>query len=647
MGETMNGYAGAILYVDLTAGSVRKVPLDPAVARKFIGGYGINLKLAAELIDPDVDPLSPANKIILGVGPFNGTFIPGGSKIHITTKNPMNGVIARSSGGGVFGTMLKSSGYDHVVISGRAKSPVYLRILDDQVELCAADDLWGKDTYETVDLLRERHATPCSVIPIGPAGENQVKISLTNIDKCGTVGRGGLPAVMGSKNLKAIVACQGSRQLEVADRPALTKMVHKILKRMEEWPGRERLVQNGMSALAVGMWKEEPLLYENATKCREATAEEVRAQDQALAEAKKNRKPLGCSSCATACKEVVRVESGEHAGTVFYGNRLWFGTDRQEDFGKTTKYSSMINRLGVDRMDLFALAPFVTALYREGIVSREDLGGLEPKEQDYETNVRILEMVAYRKGFGAVLGEGLVGAARIIGKGAEKHVQHVKGHALVFDPRAKGLFGTMEFTQLSNPRGAHVSFGGGPAYQAGRPLEDFLRHGERMGMPAEAYPRVFDETSFNVGRLSRYSEDWASLFDCMGLCNRAFVNRFYHVQTIGDLYAALTGIRLSPAELMTAAERCWNLWRALNARCGYDRKDDRPPKIWFDPLEGEGKTYALVDYYGRQTYGEGDLEKYLDDYYDERGWSRATGNPGPEKLKALGLEEELAPASTA
>ena len=638
----MNGYAGAILYIDLTAGQIRKQPLDPALTRKFLGGYGINLQLASELIAADTEPFSEDNKIIIGAGPFNGTFIPGGAKIHITTKNPLNGVIARSSGGGVFGLMLKSSGYDHVVISGKAKGPVYIRICDDQVELCAADDLWGKDMYDTVDILRARFTLPCSVIPIGPAGENQVKISITSIDKCGTVGRGGLAAVMGSKNLKAIVACQGSRRLGIANPAALSKQVNKILKRMEQWSGRDKLLKDGMSSVAVGMWKEEPLIYANSTKCRAATPEEIRDQDLSLAEYKKSRKPLGCSGCATACKEVVRVSSGEHAGTVFYGNRMWFGTDEEEEFGKTAHYSTMINRLGIDRMDFFALVPFVTALYRQGVVTKADLGGLEPKEQDYNTNVRLLEMVAYRKGFGAVLGEGLVGAARIIGKGADEHVHHIKGHGTVFDPRAKSLFGTMEFTQLTNPRGAHVAFGGGPAYQAGRPLADFLKHAERMGMPAEAYARVFDQTSFNVGRLSRYSEDWASLFDCMGLCNRAFVNRFYHVQTISELYAALSGIEASPAELMTVAERCWSLWRALNARCGFNRDDDKPPKIWFAPLEGEGKTYRLVDYYQTTTYSEKDLEKYLDDYYDERGWDKETGVPGPKKLQELGLEKETA-----
>lgn len=635
----MNGYAGAILYIDLTSGTIRTEPLDPALTRKFLGGYGINLKLASELIPAGAEPLSADNKIIIGAGPFNGTFIPGGSKIHITTKNPLNGVISRNSGGGMFGLMLKSSGYDHVVISGKAKSPVYVKIADEQVELCAADDLWGKDMYQTVDLLRARHDAPCSVIPIGQAGENLVKISIATIDKSGTVGRGGLPAVMGSKNLKAIVACQGSKRLEIADRDALTKVVNKVLRRMDQWPGREALIKDGMSTLVLGMWKKEPLVYANSTKCRTPAPAEIREQELSLEEYKRSRKPLGCSGCATACKEVVRVASGDYAGTVFYGNRICFGTDAEEEFGKSVNYSAMFNRYGVDRMDFFALVPFVVALYRKGIVSKADLDGLEPREQDYETNMQLLEMVTFRRGIGAVLAEGLVGAARIIGKGAEDCIHHIKGQALVYDPRAKGIFGTMEFTQLTNPRGAHVAFGGGPAYQAGRPLADFLKHGERMGMPSEAYARVFDQTSFNVGRLSRYSEDWASLFDSLGLCNRAFVNRFYHVQTISELYAALSGNELSPGELMAAAERSWNLWRVLNARGGFTREDDRPPKIWFTPLEGEGKTYPLADYFQTTTYAEKDLERYLDDYYDERGWDKKTGVPPQKKLQELGLEE--------
>jgi len=207
----------------------------------------------------------------------------------------------------------------------------------------------------------------------------------------------------------------------------------------------------------------------------------------------------------------------------------------------------------------------------------------------------------------------------------------------VYDPRLVGL-GTMEFDQIVNPRGAHVAAGGSPSSNPGRPATDFARHAERMGMPAAAIERSVGSDSFNVGRFTRYSEDWFSLFSCLSLCNRWFVNRFYHINTITELYSALTGIETTADELMQASERAWNLGKMLNVRAGFDRKDDRAPQAWFKPLDWGGKEHSLTDYYRTTTLSEGDLESFLDDYYDERGWDKKTGTPTPQKLRELGLE---------
>jgi len=197
----------------------------------------------------------------------------------------------------------------------------------------------------------------------------------------------------------------------------------------------------------------------------------------------------------------------------------------------------------------------------------------------------------------------------------------------------------MEMTQVTNPRGAHVASGGSPAYLRGRPPSDFIRHGERMGCSEETLKRAVGEDWVNFGRYTRCSEDWYSLFNCMGLCNRAMVNRFYHVRTIAELYGALSGIEKAPAELMKVAERCYNLWKVLNVRAGFGRKDDQAPEVWFTPLKGEEKEYRPTDYFGNPLTRE-TMDRFLDDYYDERGWDKETSAPTPQKLKELGLEEE-------
>jgi aldehyde:ferredoxin oxidoreductase len=216
-------------------------------------------------------------------------------------------------------------------------------------------------------------------------------------------------------------------------------------------------------------------------------------------------------------------------------------------------------------------------------------------------------------------------------------MEHIKGQAIAIDPRLQGL-GTMEFEQITTPRGAHIAAGGSPSSEPGRPLADFVRHGERMGIPEEALKRVVGATSFNPGRYSRYSEDWYSLFNCLSLCNRAQVNRFYHVKTIAALYSAVTGIDINPVQLMKASERAWTIEKLLNVREGFDRKDDRAPEAWFRVLVHEGKEYRLTDYYGTSTLTREDIERFLDDYYDERGYDKGSGLPTQAKLKELGLE---------
>jgi aldehyde:ferredoxin oxidoreductase len=198
----------------------------------------------------------------------------------------------------------------------------------------------------------------------------------------------------------------------------------------------------------------------------------------------------------------------------------------------------------------------------------------------------------------------------------------------------------MEFEQMTTPRGAHVGAAGSPSYDPDRSLRDFERHSERMGAPPDAIKRIVGETDWNPGRLSRYSEDWFSLFCCLSLCNRAWVNRFYHVKTITDFYTAVTGIETTPAELMRCAERAWTMHKLLNVRAGFSRKDDKPPEAWFQPVEIGGTEHVMTDYYRTRTLKRQDIENLLDDYYDERGWDIETGIPTPQKLKELGLYDE-------
>jgi len=631
------GFAGTILYVDLTSGSIRKEPLDPRLPERFIGGDGINTRLAYDLIPPDVDPLAPENCIIVGAGPFVGTDIPGSAKIMITTKFPLNGAFGTASGGGAFALMLKTAGYDHLVISGRAPRQVYLKIIDDDVELCDASAFWGLDIFETVDALRSQYE-PCSVIPIGPAGERLVKLSLTSIDKGGTVGRGGLPAVMGSKNLKAMVV-RGTGKVTVANRPALERTVNQIIERIMKWPPRQALLKGGMYGMAVAAQPDEPP-SEGQTGA-EATPSRGQLIRRMLQIHLRNRRPLACPSCPLAEKERVHVAEGEYAGMTTYmthfSPRLFGSTDPLVEYNRNVKFIDNLNRLGIDFSTFPALVSFVAGLYEQGVIDEAETGSLVLRD-DFDTAMKLLHLTAYREGLGDLLAEGISATAQRLAPSLAHQVAHVKEYGIVYDPRLRGL-GTMEFSEVVNFRGSHVAAGGSPSYDPGRSREDFLRHAERMGASPEMIQRVVGPEGFNPGRYTRISENWFSLFNSLSLCNRAFLNRFWHVKTLASLYTAVTGRETAPAALMASAERVWTLGKLLNVRAGFTRADDKPPEAWFTPLKVDGVEYPLTDYYRTKQLTREDFAHFLDEYYDERGWDIAKGIPTEEALARAGLSD--------
>ena len=644
------GYAGNILYINLTSGSIRKEPLDAEMAKTYIGGAGINNKLAYDLIPPDVEPLSPQNAIIIGTGPFNGTMIPGCSEVMIIYKSPLNGSFPYSNGGGYFSHFLKSSGYDHLVITGRSDKPVYLKIHDENVELCDASDLWGMDVFDTTDKLRRRHE-PCSVIPIGQAGENLVNISVTQIDKGGTVGSGGLCAVMGSKNLKAIVAVPGTKGIAVADPRRLQRLVDEILSRVSNYHLRDEMMQGGAMTMTAG-WVPEGVIAKNSSVLIPYPPNTKELQAEIYELHKQSRKKIACITCPMSDKD--RLDLAER-GMVTYHTAVFAemaimtaspasgyrakgsSLDRYAD---ALRYLDMINRYGIDEIYSFrGLVDFVVTLYEQGIITKQDTGGME-LNREYDTLLKLVRMTAFREGFGDILADGVVGAARRIGKGADKYVQNVmKGQFSLFDPRLWGL-GPMQFEQMVYPgRSLGVAAGMGAAtYSPSWPVKELLRQADRCGVPEEAIGRIFTEDSFNVGRLARHGEDFFCLFNMLGQCHRLYISRFYSMRILAELYSAITGIEVTPADLKLASERTWNLWKLINYRAGFNRKDDEPPEIWFQPLKGVDKEYHLMDYFRTTTLTREDVNRFLDDYYDERGWGKETSLPTAKKLKGLGLD---------
>jgi len=623
----MYGYAGQNIHLDLSTGEIRKESLDPDLTKNFIGGFGINTKLAYDFIKPGIDPLSPENFIIIGTGALGGTMAPGSSRLAATTKFSETGAVASGNGSLNFASQLKWAGYDHLIITGRADKPVYVNILDEDIALCDARHLWGTGLLRTTDGLRRKHGKTSSVVAIGQAGENMAGISMALIDKSATLGKGGLGAVMGSKNLKAIVV-RGTGSINIADHRRFFKLLNRFIKRVRAYPLQRQWIEKGINLSMRESSKDDPLY----------------GMQIYLEKAKRAR--MSCPSCPMADKEVLGVKEGDYRGLVVY-TAGWSG--RAENFGqvcnagsydKVLKCLDLANQYGIDSHSFSRVMDLAVELYEEGIITPEDTSGLVLKK-DFDTIRKLLGQIAFRKDLGDVLADGMKAMIKKFGTEVDKKAAHVKGMETIFDPRERGL-GTMEFELTLNPRGGHHTAGGSPSYVgSGQSLDKFASHCRRMGASNQAVERILDsDMGFNVGRLSRYSEDWYSVLSALGLCNRAQTNRFYSIESCAELYSAITGLEISAQELATAGERIWNVKKASNAREGFTRKDDRFPPKWFEPFyDPSGEEKRLRDYYGTRHLSKEDVESLLDDYYDERGWDRQTGIPTREKLVSLGLDE--------
>ncbi len=616
--NTGGGYAGGVLEVNLSDGSVEKRPLDMEIARDYMGGLGVNTKLGYDRITPGADPLSPDNPIIIGGGPLVGTFTPGASRVFCLTKLPANNAVGWGGGGGMnFGCMFKNSGLDHLIITGRADKPVYIKIFDDDVEICDASHLWGKGSKETADELYDEYGGMTGVIAIGQAGENLVRSSMAFIDKTSTIGRGGIGAVLGAKNLKAIVV-RGAKGVTVADRKRFKKACDNLFERVKNYPALAECHELGFLNQMPVMPKE--FYLDKVKKARRA-----------------------CVGCPIGDKDLIHIKEGRFKGLVTNLtsaiNTVLPSVYGITDYYEGIKLLDIMDEYGLDMFEAFGLIKFADNLYREGIITAGELGA-EGIEFNYDTVADWLERIATRKGFGELLADGFGAVIDKYGPEAEKLAPSVsKGMTAYFGVRGPlfwNLLTTMEFGMAVHMRGPAAAPGGStPLYSTrGADIEWIKRHLDRIGTPPDAVERITSGEhgmKINVGRLSKYGQEFFFAGACLGLCVRAHINRFYSNKIHAELYSAATGFETDGPELLKSAERGYNLLKMANVREGFSRKDDKFPEDWFEePMH--------MDYYENVKITRDVAYKLLDDYYDERGWDAQIGTPSRKKLEELGLE---------
>jgi aldehyde:ferredoxin oxidoreductase len=624
---TAFGYMGKILHADLTSEKfeIKELPLEQA--RSYLGGLGLNAWLMEQVYETGTDPLSPDNPIILGSGPLVGTGCPGAAKIVATTRFPLNGTISESVGSMRFALNLKGAGFDHMIITGRSKKPVVISLDNGEPRLLDAIDLWGLDIFETTDALKKSHNGPKpSVIAIGPSGENRVVFSMALVDKAATLGRGGLGAVMGSKNLKAIVA-SGENRPKVYDPEELKTLLTGIRERLKRFKNHPRVLELGI----MENWDN---YIKQFTTCRSFSrvfpgekASELYGPDVYRSF---NVKRLGCPSCFTPDKDNLEVMEGPYKGfkttTTSYFNSFFMGRlfdlNSASDTTASLRMTDKLDRLGLDMFTFGGMLDFLMTNYEEGILD-ETVFDL-PLKRDMGTLNRWADAITTRKGSANILAEGWKALLDYLGKEYAANAPVIKNCDILWEPRLVGL-GTMEFEQIVSLKGPRSQSGGSPTYVPGQTEDNlplFKRHLERMGADKEAIERIMDSPlGFNVGRMTRYSEDWYTILSSLGLCNRHFNNRFYSLELCRKLFEAVTGFQINDEHMRQSAVRIWDTLKGLNTKEGFDKTDDRPPEIWFKPMTGvDGQPLRLRDYFGKKELNRQDIDRLVQDYYDERGW---------------------------
>lgn len=637
---------GTILTVELANGKVSRETVDPCLEEKFIGGWGIGSILAVDLIRPGIDSFSPENPVIIGTGALVGTSVPSASQVFAITKSAVHAspdrrtIICCGSGGSVdFGRNLRQAGCDILIITGKAKSPSYLLIDNDIVQVCDAAHLWHKkDLYETADLLANDHPGSGS-ITIGAAGENGVRYALSLIDKVGTLGRAGVGAVLGSKNIKAIVA-RGTRKVAVADQDRLDRAVKRLRREKIDRAAVHAVHQlaghaswtRWLKAFSAGVWRREK--WDSLYGVEKFTSVKGKTRT--------------CDKCFLGCKTGIMVRDGAFSGTdVHAGYYICVAALAQrmelEDHREAVKLLDICNRAGLCFFTAANTADFVTRLFKAGTITEQQTGGLTLR-RDFETYQALIRMIINRQGLGDTLAEGWYALSDRCGCDAVSDhpwVGIAKGFDTIVDARFWGLDSTT-FAYFVNPRGHHgivhsLQYGGNPVFEPAVLMED-LRN---TGATEETVKRIFAPVPyygrFNAARMTRHVEDRGAIIQALGLCDNLSAGAFFSMDMLADCYSAVTGIDTSPAELKTGGERIHNLFKLLNVREGFSRIDDTVP-AWITPIAAPDGKAVMKDYYGDRALSEEDINRLLDDYYDERGWDRHKGIPTLEKLAQLGIE---------
>lgn len=603
----MYGWTRKIIRVNLTEEKITVEDLNMEDAKLYLGGRGLASKILCDEIDPNIDPLSPENKLIFMTGPLTGTYASCAGRFNVVAKAPLTGTIGAANSGGYFGPELKFAGYDGIIFEGKADKPVYLHICDDLIELKSAEHLWGKNVFETTDLLLEENERDARVACIGPAGEKQVLFATVMNDKDRAAGRSGMGAVMGSKNLKAVVV-KGTKSIKVFSRDKFKDAVMDARSKLDQngvtgpggglpTYGTEVLVNilNEVHGLPTRNWQDS--YFEHADLISgEYMTENCLVRNKA------------CFACSIGCGRIVRIPDGKYKGIVagaeYEAGWSYGACCGVKDLNAINKANHVCNLLGLDPITMGATIACAMEMYEKGYLTKEDLGGKELKFGDAEGIIEWTELTGYREGFGDIMALGSYRMAEKYGH-PELSMSVKKQEMPAYDGRVLQGMG-LEYA-TSNRGGCHV--------------RGYLTSPEILGIPQKVDPHSTE----GKAALLKTFQDLTAVVDSSDIC--LFTTFAIGLPEISEMLRTVTGLEYSDEEILQIGERIWNLEKLFNLKAGFTRKDDTlPERLLKEPVKtGPGKGLVTK------------LDVMLDEYYEVRGWDKE-GIPTEEKLKELGLE---------
>jgi len=616
--------------VDLSSGKVEVKEIPRKLREHFLGGRGIDMYLLYNLLESGIDPLGPQNVLLVSAGLLTGTPAPAAARTHVGSKSPLSGFVGSANMGGFFGPELRFSGFDHLIIRGKASKPVYLWVHNGEIEIRDASQLWGADSLETQVLIREAlDNEDVKAMTIGVAGENLVRFANVRTGPKNAGGRTGMGAVMGSKNLKAI-AVRGTLPIEIAD-PEQALRYHKEL---------INFIQSSKYAEIMGRWGT-MFIYDvtNSTglvRTRNFQANQLPDSEELECEGIEDYSTgmTACFGCTMHCRHKYTLKEGLHKGEYAEGPEYTtlgaFGTEVGSNrLHQALEGNYLVNKYGMDTLETGSMISWAMELYENGLLPKELAGDLDLEWGNMDGVLQLVGDIAHRRGLGDVLAEGPRGAIERLGTETAYYNVHIKGVSCLHSderPTPSLALGIATATR-------------GADHLRSRPAID-LYH-----LPEKVLEGIYGRQGMSSDYRDYQGKPWMvfwqeclyALVDALGICKFQTIFLSPNMpkwEEYSRLLETITGLKYTPEELMEVGERIYNIERLFNIREGASRVDDKLPERYF-----REPTPLGLDVVRGLAIDRDKFEHMLDEYYDFHGWDM-DGKPKPETLERLGLEQE-------